>query len=101
MVCVGTFYVCFSVHWGSASGFWLLQYSSGIVWQSRYLQVSQHVVSVEYSSLLYIGFIISYLFFYLWFILDRNDSGWVRNPPHGPTKYMEAEGEGWGSVKLA
>ena len=71
-------YVCFSAHLDSTGGFLLLQYSSGVVWQPRDLQMSQHIVSVVSSSLLH----------YRFYLLPVMIHGWVRRPPHRPNKCM-------------
>ena len=47
-----TFYVCFSAHRRSTSGFLLHQYSSGVVWQPTDLRMSQHFVSLSYVLLI-------------------------------------------------
>ena len=39
----------FDTHRGSIGGFLFLQYSSGVTWQPSDLQMSQHVVSIEFS----------------------------------------------------
>ena len=67
---------------GSTGGFLLLQYCDG-VWQHLDLQVSQHVVSVESSSLLHCRI-------YLWF---RTEQIYVSTT-------MAAEGKSWDPVKL-
>ena len=52
MIWVGTFYVCFSTNYGSAGGFPLLQYSSGL-FDDPVIFKCLNVVSVESSCLLY------------------------------------------------
>ena len=75
--CLGwNFYVCFSAHRGSAGAFRLLQYSSGVVWQPRDLQMPQHVISVELPYLLH------YKLLYVIYLLPVMIHEWVRRPPH-------------------
>ena len=97
MVWVGTFYVCFSVHWGSTSHFLLLQYFRGVVWLPRYPKILNTLLMLSPHLCFIMGSICS-------LFVARNDSWMSWRPQRGSNKYMfftimELEVEGWDPVK--